>query len=224
MAKCVCEVNSIRCCIECSRRKDGKQNFVYWKWLKFDGKYKSHIHPFIHSFMRLFVRSFLHSAWRLTKAFNLFPIFVSEYIFFWSFTFSHFVYIPGSFCHNTHTLIYSLCVATTISCAQYQWNTIVVAHWTPNVRSFVPNKFEIVEMFIIVVNTQFIRRKFLHFIWMTSNLHQNVSRLQNEIPNFQWIVCYYTMQSGPAVSAKCEWKERVNQLKNVYRMPFSHQI
>lgn len=187
---------------------------------------RTFIHSFIHSFMRLFVHSFLHSAWRLTKAFNLFPFFVSEYIYilFRSFTFSYFVYIPGSFCYNTHTLIYFLRVASSISCAQYQWNTIVVAHRTPTVRRFVPNKFEIVEMFIIVVNTQFIRRKFLHFISMTLNLHQNVSRLQNEIPNFQWIGCYYMMQSGPEVSAKCEWNERVNQLKNVYRMPFSHQI
>lgn len=184
---------------------------------------RTFIHSFIHSCACSFVRSFiLHGD--LQKHSISFRFSWANIYFFWSFTFSHFVYIPGSFCYNTHTLIYFLCVATSISCAQYQWNTIVVAHRTPTVRSFVPNKFEIVEMFIIVVNTQFIRRKFLHFISMTLNLHQNVSRLQNEIPNFQWIGCYYTMQSGPAASAKCEWKERVNQLKNVYRMPFLHQI
>lgn len=58
-----------------------------------------------------------------------------------------------------------------IPCAQYQWNTIVVAHETPTFRfssRFTNGKCEIVEMFIIVVNTQFIS-KFLHFISMTLN-------------------------------------------------------
>lgn len=111
---------------------------------------------------RTFIRSFIRIQTH-TKVFNLLSFFVRNFHLFWHFTRISCFFFALSYCVGLafcrHFFFFCFIFFHSIPCAQYQWNTIVVAHETPTFwcGSRFQRNFEIVEMFIIVVvvNTQF---------------------------------------------------------------------